>query len=221
MRCLPPLPAAALTGALILGCSDHPSPTSLADGGSGPSFAASAQTSQVIQTRGEAAFAVFFIETDCVSTEVVVVGSEDASLGGGGTSISEGGFVSLQEFDNCTGASSLWLGIASSGFIQSGMKSATLSTPINLTNSETGETRSFTLNFRWVGTGSVSAQPGHFSDVSDGQRAVFHFNFISVEANVTTAQMIDASGTNLLASANLALALMSQSLNGSITITYP
>ena len=63
---------------LTAGCSDQAPLISPAASGSGPSFTTSAQTTEVLQVRDETALAVYLVETGCVETHVVIIGSEEA-----------------------------------------------------------------------------------------------------------------------------------------------
>lgn len=213
----------ALAAAAVLnaGCSDQSPLTAPTDPESPPSLAASAPGTEVVNIRGETAFADYFIESGCQFTEVVVVGTEAGQLARGGRTFGDFVFVAMYEYDNCTFTGSDWNGFASSGFAQNGLKSATLNTPITLTNVETGETRSYTANFQWLGRDKTYADPGHYNDVYDGQRVNFYFSYRFRFAQTPTAELIDQSGRNVLSDAVPGFVNLGNSTDGQVTIAYP
>jgi hypothetical protein len=223
---------ATVLGGLLLavlsfgtGCSDQPTSPREHDPGPLTATASLAGTTQQFVTRNGFAAADYFIQPEigCELTEIFIVGGQQARLEGGTRNFGDFVFVALDEFDNCTLTEGYWTGVASSGYTQKGLTSASLSTPITLTNAETGETRTFTVNLKWKGTTEQYTDPGHYNSLDEGQRLLIHYNYVTRVANVTTAQLIDASGTNLLddPDAILAFANISNSSEGSITITYP
>jgi hypothetical protein len=211
--------AIAAAAALSAGCGDQSFPMPLLDIEWAPSSATSRPTTQVIDVRGEAAYASFSSETGCEFRDVIVVGSENAQLVGGPGAFGDLVYVALEEGNNCLVSSSRWLGWANSGFAHSGLTSATLSTPITLTNEDTGETRSLNANFEWAATDSAVVEPGHFTDVTEDQRLVAYFSVDSRSARVTTAELVEGE-TNLLAEAQQGFASLANSRNGSVTVAY-
>jgi hypothetical protein len=219
----PSVAVSALAAALVLnaGCTDQSPLTAPADPESPPSLASSAPSVEVVNTRGETAFADYYIETDCTLTEVVVVGTEAGQLANRTRSFGDLVFVAMYEYDNCNFTENDWNGFASSGFTQTGVKSATLNTPITLTNVQTGETRLYNANFQWAGTGKAYVSPGHYNDMYDGERVNFYFSYLLRLARTPTAQLIDQSGRNLLSDASTGFVNLGSSTDGSVRITYP
>jgi hypothetical protein len=217
----PTVLASALTAvaALSAGCGDQALPTASFELDWASPSATPGTTMHVIEARGETAYARFFSETGCEFRDVVVVGSENAQLADGPAAFGNLALLALEEGDNCLSTSSRWIGLASTGFAQSGLTWAKLSTPITLLNEDTGETRSLTLNYELEGTDSALVEPGHFTDLSQDQRLVTYFSVNSRSAKVTTAELME-SGTNLLDGAQQGFASLANSSNGSITIAY-
>jgi hypothetical protein len=222
MRCSFRLSMAALASAVLLGCVDQSPPTSPdleAPVGSHPT--AAVVTTELLLLHGEAAVARFFVPTEdqCVSTEIVIVATESGQLQGRDPSFGELVFVAINEDNFCTGEFTQWAGEVTSGFTQQGLKSARLSTPITLTNNLTGETRTFTVNLSWSGTGQIFNSTSTANQPSEGQRGVFFFSDALRFANLTTAELIEG-GTNLLADASPTFVVLSNSSSGSLFITY-
>ncbi|HEY7635819.1 MAG TPA: hypothetical protein VH763_09760 [Gemmatimonadales bacterium] len=208
----------AAAAALTAGCGDQFPAASFDLDWASPSATPRSNTN-VIEVRGETVYARLFSETGCEFRDVVVVGSENAQLAGGPDAFGDLALLALEEGDNCLSTSSRWIGVASTGFAQSGLTWAKLSTPITLENEDTGETRSLTLNFELAGTDSVVAELGHFTDLSQDQRLVAYFSVNSRSAKVTTAELME-SETNLLDGAQLGFASLANARKGSITIAY-
>jgi hypothetical protein len=216
------LSAAALASAVVLGCVDQPPPTSPdleAPVASQPT--AAAVTTEHLLLHGKAAVAWFDVPTEdpCVFTQIIIVATESGQLQGRDPSFGELVFVIINEDNFCTGEFTQWFGEATSGFTQLGLKSATLSTPITLTNNLTGETRTFTVNLSWSGTGQIFNTASTANQPSEGQRGVFFYSEALRSANLTTAELIE-SGTNLLADASPTFVVLSNSSSGSLFITY-
>jgi hypothetical protein len=217
----PAILASTLAAAAVFsaGCGDQSFPTASFDLDWTAPSNTPRQTMNVIEVRGETVYARFFSETGCEFRDVVVVGSENAQLAGGPGAFGDFALLALEEGDNCLSASRRWTGLANTGFAQSGLTWAKLSTPITLMNEDTDETRSLTLNFELAGTDSALVEPAHFTDLSQDQRLAAYFSVNSRSAKVTTAELME-SGSNLLDGAQQGFASLANSSNGSITIAY-
>jgi len=213
------LARAIAAAALSTGCGDQPFPMGLFDLEWSSPSATSGPSMKVIEVRGETVYASFFSESGCEFRDVVVVGSENAQVAGSSDAFGDLVHVAMNEGDNCLTTSSRWVGVANSGFVQSSLTSATLSTPVTLVNEDTGETRSLNANFEWAATDSAVVEPGHFMDVTEDQRLVAYFSVDSRSATVTTAELVE-DGTNLLGDAQQGFVGWANSSNGSITIAY-